>query len=365
METLQTLPPLARSYHAEQRAAMDVALADIAAQWRRIGPRFDTGWLLVGPYIAATVTEAQRDIVKRANEYVPAILEDVGDTAYVEPEVAPAPSGLIGLTGAGYPMADSLSTATIQAKTAIANGSTTPQALELAGSWLAQSSLTVMADTMRGAEGLGRYSRNVGYIRMVHGGACGRCVVQAGKWFRTNAGFLRHPRCRCTHIPVSEDTGADWSTNPDSYFHSLGPEQQIKLMGSKANAQAVLDGADIGQVVNAYGRSSGMQYAQVSPIKRDARGNKFTTAGTTRRAGAAQQQVALRRNGPSQMRVMPETIYRRAPNREEALRQLKLYGWVTDDVARTKGRAIFAEQRRVERNARARARRAERGWYDD
>jgi hypothetical protein len=361
---LQTLPPLARSYSAAQRADIDDTLAEIAAQWRRIGPRFDTGWMLVGPYITGAVVEAQRRMVRRADEYVPDVLEDTNQVSYLEPDVEPVTSGLVGLTGAGYPVGDSLSAVTIRAKEAVAAGATTPGAISTAGSWLGQSAMTVLADTMRGAEGLSRYSRNVGYIRMVHGGACGRCVVQAGKWFRTNAGFLRHPRCRCTHVPASEDVGGDWQTNPDAYFNSLSGEQQIKLMGSKSNAQAVLDGADISQLVNAYSRSAGMQFAQVSPIS-SRNGIKFTSSGTTRRAGAAQQQAALRRNGPSQMRVMPESIYRRAPNREEALRQMKLYGWITDDAARAQGRAVLTEARRVERNARAVARRAERGWYDD
>lgn len=356
---VQTLPPLARSYSAAQRAEIDAALLQIGSYWRRIGPQFDTGWLLVGPYIAATVIESQRRIVERSNEFIPAVLEDTGQARFVAPEVEANTAALVGLTGAGYPVADSLSTATVRAKEAVAAGATAPQALATAGSWLAQSSMTVLADTMRGADGLTRYAHRVGYIRMVNGGACGRCVVQAGKWFRTNAGFLRHPRCRCTHIPASEDVGGDWQTNPSEYFDSLNPEQQIKLMGSKANAQAVLDGADINQIVNAYRKSSGMQFAQVSPLK-VRNGIKYTTEGTTRRAVAAQQQVALRRSGPQQMRVMPESIYRTATSREDALRQLKLYGWITDDDARSAGRAIFAEQQRVQRNTRARERRAER-----
>lgn len=361
---LQTLPPLARNYHREQRTEIDNALLEINAHWQRVGPRFDTGWMLVGPYIAAVVMASQRRIVERSSEYVPAILEDTGQTRYIEPDVESTPLALVGLTGAGYPVSTSLSAATIRAKEAVATGSTAPQALAIAGSWLAQSSMTILADTMRGADGLARYSHRVGYIRMVNGGACGRCVVQAGKWFRTNAGFLRHPRCRCTHIPASENVGGDWQTNPADYFDSLNAEQQIKLMGSKANAQAVLDGADINQIVNAYRKSSGMQFAQVSPLK-VRNGIKYTTEGTTRRGVAAQQQAALRRNGPQQMRVMPESIYRTATSREDALRQLKLYGWIADDNARRAGRAVFADQRRVERNARAVARRADAAWYAD
>lgn len=361
---LQTVPPLARSYNAAQRAAIDAALLEISAQWRRIGPRFDTGWSLVGPYIAAIVASAQRDVIDRASEFTPALLEDTGQTRYLPTEFTPNAAALVGVTGNGYLVTESLSVATIRAKQAVADGHTAPQALTLAGSWLAQSSLMVLADTMRSTETLGQLSHRVGYVRMVHGGACGRCVVQAGKWFRTNAGFLRHPRCRCTHIPASEDVGRSWQTNPDEYFHSLSQEQQIKLMGSKANAQAVIDGADINQIVNAYRKTSGMQFAQVQPIK-TVRGMKYTTEGATRRSLATQQQTGLRRNGRVQQRLMPESIARIAKDADDRMRLLRLYGWVLDDTGLTTGRNILAEQRRVARNARARARRAEAAWLAD
>lgn len=360
---LQTLPSSARKYTAAQLADIDRALARIEAQWSRIGAQFDTGWTLVGPSITATVLDAQRDVVLRATEFVPAVIQAAGQSATAAGTVNS--EAFVGTTGAGYPVAESLAAATIIAKQAVSGGATVPQALVTAGTWLQQAVTTVLADTVRGAEGVERYTRNVGYIRMVHGGACGRCVVLAGKWYRTNAGFLRHPRCRCTSIPAAENLANDWQTNPEAYFHSLTPEQQIKLMGSKANAQAVLDGADIGRVVNAYRKTAGMSFAQASPIKTRSnfRGgvDKFTLEGTTRRAGAAQQQAGLRRNGPLQARLMPESIYRNAANREDALRQLKLYGWIADNDARAQGQAIFAEQRRVERNDRAVARRTERG----
>lgn len=359
MATLQTLPPLATKYRASQLAAIDAAIAEVLARWERMGPRFDTGWSLVGPAIAAVVADAQRDIARRADAYVPAILEDTGQDRYVPAVAESNPDALVGLTGAGYEVGDSLSTATVRAKQAVAAGQSPAQALVTAGSWLSMATTTILADTTRASESLGRYTRNAGYVRMVHGGACGRCVIQAGKWFRTNQGFLRHPRCRCTHIPAGEDVAGSWQTNPDAYFHSLNPEQQIKLMGGKANAQAVIDGADMTQIINAYGRSSGMQFAQVSPIKRK-NGLKYTTSGTTRRAQAAQQQAGMRRNGPLQMRLMPESIAMRATSPEDRIRLLEMYGWISNPQAAARGRAMFAEQRRVERNARARARRAER-----
>lgn len=356
--TLQTLPPLARNYSKAQRETIDAALVEVAGRWQSIGPQFDSGWLLQGPYIAAAVMASQEQIATRADEYVPAILAATGQVARVPPVAETDPLALVGLTGAGYNVAESLAATPIRAKQAVASGASAAKALAVAGEWLTQSTMTLLADTARSAESLGRYTRNVGYVRMVNGGACGRCVVQAGKWFRTNQGFLRHPRCRCFHIPATENVAGDWQTDPAEYFASLTTEQQIKLMGSKANAQAVLDGADISQVVNAYRKSSGMSFAQVSPIRRNASGQAFTTEGTTRRALAAKQQAGLRRNGPLQQRLMPESIAMRAKDDEDRLRLLRLYGWIRDNEATARGRDVFAEQRRIERNARARARRA-------
>jgi IS30 family transposase len=86
---------------------------------------------------------------------------------------------------------------------------------------------------------------------------------------------------------------------------------------------------------------------------------KYTLEGTTSRARAAQQQLGLRVNGRLQARLMPESVYARAGNdHDEAIRLLKLYGWITDDAAITRGRALLAEQRRAAKNARARERRA-------
>jgi hypothetical protein len=219
--------------------------------------------------------------------------------------------------------------------------------------------VTQVQDAARAAAGVSIAARpHIGYVRMLNPPSCSRCVIQAGKFFRYNEGFQRHPRCDCRHVPSLENVAGDLTTNPVAYFDSLSTAEQDRLLG-KANAEAVRRGANIIQIVNAYRRTSGMQVAGVPPIK-TIRGDKYTTEGTTRRALAAKQQVALRRNGRSQLRLMPESIFEIAKDREDAQRLLRLYGWVRDDAAVARGGAIFTEQRRLERNARARERRAER-----
>ena len=188
---------------------------------------------------------------------------------------------------------------------------------------------TQLQDVARNMVGLGVAARpRMGYVRQISAGACSRCAVLAGRFYRWSDGFLRHPRCNCKNIPAREgDSVSDITMTRDEYFRGLSTAEQDRVF-SKAGAQALRDGADMSQVVNVYRRSAGMQFAQVSPVKlKD--GLKFTTEGTTKYGVAGQAQLRLRQNGPQQMRPMPETIYQRAgDDRAMAMRMLKLYGYV-------------------------------------
>ncbi len=356
----QNLPSTATEYARAQRAEQKAALAAIRRQWRLMGNDFDASWLRVSPTIMAILGTAQLRVADNARDFIPAVLEDTGQLRAVEALASTNTRALVGLTGAGMAVQDALSLAPIRAKQAVAGGDAAYQGLVKAGAWLSYMAGGILSDTKRSSESLGMYTRNVGgYIRVLNPPSCSRCVILAGKWYRKNQGFSRHePTCDCYHIPASESVGSDMTINPDAYYRSLDDAGRLKLAGSMANFKALEDGADLTQIVNAYRRTSGMSFAQVSPIKRDRFGNLYTTEGTTRRGLAGQQQTGLRRNGRAQMRLMPESIYRTAKSQEDALRLLKLYGWISDSEGLTRGRAIFAEQRRTERNARARARRA-------
>ena len=65
-----------------------------------------------------------------------------------------------------------------------------------------------------------------GYYRQLVAPSCGRCVVLAGKFFSKNAGFQRHPRCNCRHIPSHSDLKTDWALDPVEYFNSLTKKEQ-------------------------------------------------------------------------------------------------------------------------------------------
>lgn len=313
MATIQTLPPLASDYKAVQSAQIDLAIEQITARWRLMGPRFDASWMSISAAVVALMSESQRELADRANVYTPAVLAQTGQRA-PDVDLTLDPERFAGVAGNGVATETALAPVVIRAKQAVAEGHSAQGALVTAGQWLAMGVNTILADTMRAAESttLATYPTG-GYIRVVSSSACIRCVVQAGKWFRWNKGFLRHPRCRCTHLPASKALGSGMVTDPYALFNSLDDAGQIKLMGSQASAQAIRDGADIFQVANAR---RGLSVS-----------GRFTAEGMSRRGFAGSRLPA------GYKRLTPDLIYERARvgnwSRERTVEELSKYGYIT------------------------------------
>lgn len=163
------------------------------------------------------------------------------------------------------------------------------------------------------------------YIRGVEPGACSRCILLSGKHYKVNAGFKRHPSCRCFHLPgvaiyendaLNEDasTTPDYRKSPKQIFEGMSRKGQDRAFG-QANAQAIRDGADMGRVVNATGSKAGMSTTVTGP---DGRRLKTTLVGTGRR----------RKDGRTPIRLVPEAIYLQAgDDRAEAIRLLRVHGY--------------------------------------
>lgn len=160
---------------------------------------------------------------------------------------------------------------------------------------------------------------SVGYVRMINPPSCRDCVVLAGKWYRWNKGFERHPNCDCRHIPASESISSDLVVNPLSYFESLSEEEQNRYFG-KNNATAIREGADISQVVNQT-RAHGSVFVADD-------GRRYTKEGTSKRSLAQYQRKRL---GLPAMKMRPTVwqIYRDAKgDREVAMRMLTDFGYI-------------------------------------
>jgi len=328
MALTQNLPSSASTYAADQRAEMNAAVAAVRRQWRRMGKDFDSSYYRIEPTLLAVVRTAQERLVAGAAGYIPSVLDEQGLAADAFARVSSSP--LIGVAGDGRPVDSLLYSAITGAKTAVGQGSTSFAALRESGKWLTSTVGTLLSDTGRQAESLHSGVRPVtGYVRMLNAPSCSRCVVLAGKFYRKNAGFARHPKCDCRHIPSTEALAGDMTVDPVAYFDSLTKAEQDKTFGA-AGGEALRSGANMGQVVNAR---RGMQVSQVG-------GRKIltTTEGTTRR-GVAYREMGANRATDVKLagqrysravrpRLMPETIQQIATDRADYLRLLASNGYM-------------------------------------
>ena len=315
-------------YRAEQR----ITAAGLIAARRR---RFDTLDALV-----RTVAGFQVLAARESARAFPAMLEEQGIDSAGEGTVSP--TALAGTASDGRELRGLLDYAR--------DDEVTPTAFDLIVT-------TQLQDVARqtAAIALGARPQVEGYVRILNPPSCSRCAVLAGKWFRRNQGFDRHPKCDCRHVPASEDTADDLRSNPRAYFDSLPtatdlseqyPDLTVKMrqelgiysqedVFTKAGADVIRRGADIGQVVNAR---AGMSTSQ--PILRGA-GERNTARGRaakvdvfgrqmfTTTEGMTKRGQAFRARSRNYVRLMPESILEIAESDAEVLRLLKAHGYIT------------------------------------
>ncbi|WP_152668951.1 hypothetical protein [Corynebacterium renale] len=267
------------------------------------------------------VEEAQAELVDIAAETVDIQLAEQG---YTGPTGLTAnPEAFIGATGTGQAVMGLAYAQALRVTHAQDNPETTyyqkHQIWNYAGAMLFQATQTALADTSRTAKMVQATARpGTAMIRVVRPPCCARCAILAGK-VGINVGFDRHPNCDCDAVPFADYNNRH--TDPElknymfdtgEYFASLTEQQQNKIF-TRAGAQAIRDGADPAQVVNAR---RGMRKAS------DKFGSRpvFTDEGTTVRGWASRylrqsyNQKMVKRGGrymqTQRPRLMPEEIYR-------------------------------------------------------
>lgn len=160
------------------------------------------------------------------------------------------------------------------------------------------------------------------YIRLLVPPSCKRCIALAGREYKQEEAFDRHDNCDCVHIPVSSlDDALERGLVQDG--RELVRSGQARGL-SRADTRAILDGADLSVVINATRgtRQPGITNALTTELF--GQRVKATTYGTTKRS-------AWRKANPSrQVRLRPESIYRFAKDHDDALRLLRLYGYLSD-----------------------------------
>lgn len=302
------LPAASAANYRRQQALTATVVASVRRAWRRMRPKGDWSeqWRRdVGPKATAVVLAGQLAVSRESDRYVTNVLDELGMDA--SSPTAVEPRAFIGAAGDGRPVDTLLEQAVAKARRTELDAE---QALRDAEAWMDQVVQTIMADTARAAESTAMVQREWvdGWVRMLNPPSCSRCVILAGRFYLWNDGFERHPGCDCRHIPATESQADDIRVDPQAYFDSLPPADQDRIF-THAGAEAIRDGADMGRVVNAR---RGVRKAQL--LGRDV---LATSTGTTRR-----------RKGPVPVRLMPESIYELAKDRADAIRLLKLHGFI-------------------------------------
>lgn len=276
----------ARRHYARQRTVTALALRAVRAAFRKSQNPVAIAQV-VAAYQLTSATTSSRAVAAMS-----------GSTPVARP------AAFVGHTAAGFPLVDPLAEilADLEVETA--------KMLERLDRFVASE----VQDAGRAASQVEivAHPEWTNYVRMLNLPSCGRCAILAGRIYRDLDAFLRHPGCDCVMVPV-----ASWQEAHDSGLVVSAQEafERGEIRGlSKADTRAIQDGADIGRVVNA---AQGMTTADIF-----GRTAKATTSGTTNRS-------AWRKANPNRpIRLRPEAIYQNAQDREDAIRLLRLYGYI-------------------------------------
>lgn len=380
------------------RTTLALLLA-IRQLWRRLEPAAtweDQYADTIGPQILALTLAAQTSVTATVDTHMADLLNLLGFGPQTQPGVVPT-NAFVGLAGDGRPV-ETLQASAIGRARASANARrqdirpTGAAAAEVEGAvtitrpatedmqraaladgeaFMALVTSSILADTARAAEAAALAPRPWvdGFVRVINPPCCSRCAVLAGKFFLWNEGFLRHPRCDCSHLPApARGPALDQllaAESPDRYFDSLSRAEQDRVF-TQAGARAIREGADIGQVVNARsgmttagesntragltasGEETRVNVSVARAVLSDLNGRQVlvTTTGTTRRGVAytalsrgSDRDTDTRRvvNGRRQRvastrapRLMPESLAAVAgDDRDEFVRLLRLNGFIT------------------------------------
>lgn len=343
---------VASAHQASQTAFTDATLAAVLEVWSAMDPTawFDSWWRQrVGQRVYALVALAQEGVANEARPYVEAVLNILGTPVEI-PELVP--HQFAGIASDGTDLESLLSLAPIISYARTQRGWDAERASAAGANFLRQTVTTQVQDAGRAADqvaisvaipfqrgappsvtptayGLtaaGRerfrargksstynFDAQVGYTRVLSPPSCSRCLLLAGKFYRWNEGFARHPMCDCRHLPCVVAASDTLVVNPQKYFDSLTDREQDELFG-RANATAIRDGADLYNVVNAT--ANGQTWVADN-------GRRYTKAGVR-----PQRRVKNTAVGPV-LRPTPWQIYKDARgNRDEAARLLREFGYI-------------------------------------
>lgn len=187
--------------------------------WSRMGTDFDRSWVRIAPGLVTVTAAAQLAAARTATEYVPAVLAETGQPD--EPDARVRPQAFAGVAADGRSLPGLLYGSVARAKASIGNGLSPGPALAVGGRWLDTLLQGAVTDAGRLATEAEIATRDgLGFLRMVNPPCCPRCAKLAGRWYRYDAGFKRHPGCDCSVVPSTREGWERLSVSPDELFES-------------------------------------------------------------------------------------------------------------------------------------------------
>lgn len=319
---------LPADFQRAQARSIQGVLMLLGRQWDQMESLDD--WAQIQDRVMVLTAAGQTATARRGISYALDVLDE-------EPVGVASARAFAGTAPDGRPLGSMLYSSVIHARTTYESPL---EQLKSGRSWLQMLAHTAMADAGRAATQVQiAATPRAGWLRMVNPPCCQRCAVLAGKYFRWNEGFKRHPRCDCVHVPT---TGGKI---PQGYVSSIDTDQIHDL--TEAQRQAIADGADRNQVINAYRdrikNRAGLMWTNdgtthrgwASSMQREVASLRGTvareTVTTTGRRGAAAS-YTVRRTG----RPTPDGIYayarRHDLSREETVKILVRTGYITGDL---------------------------------
>ena len=271
------------------------------------------------------------------------------------------PLTFAGLAADGYELPSKLAQPLIGTYRLLSAGVPMRRALAVGAARMDQVVTTEIHDVARSAEQVAITAERTytGWVRQIEPGACSRCIILAGRVYRWNEGFKRHPKCRCHHSQTQLPVGQP-SDDPKTYFDGLTRAEQDRTF-TPDTAEAIRLGGDMNQLVNARlgmtevtTRSSG-RFGPGTGIT-EVQTQKITTQGTAKRSWYSYQQRAIGEldgisaTGPrgklraiDRPRLLPEEIFKEAGNnRAKAITMLTENGYIVGDLQAQARRVVAA-----------------------
>ncbi len=240
------LEQVAQQHYRRSSLTARQVVAAVLELWRATGP---SGFRDELVRAAGLVAAGQLSQAVQAADYLLALGAEQGMTPA---EAQLVPRAFAGVGTDGRPLADVLSYPIHRVWTmldagadyATASTSGTASLTRIVANEVTQAGVSAESVGMVGQSDMG------GYVRILTPPSCGRCAILAGKWFKWNQGFDRHPGCDCKHVPAAEAGAVDSvRANPRELFDALSPAEQDHYFG-KSEAESIRGGADLQKAVN-------------------------------------------------------------------------------------------------------------------